>query len=108
MGKEADKIYSEPNPRPSSMIDRPEIVLDLLKNELDFQFSKVKLIEKLLEAYEHIYDPLESVRCLQMIVDIMAQRPRLNMEASFYSDAYDSEIKVLEEKHRFFSDLIEL
>jgi hypothetical protein len=30
------------------------------------------------------------------------------MEASFYSDAYDSEIKVLEEKHRFFSDLIEL
>lgn len=38
----------------------------------------------------------------------MAQRPRLNMEASFYSDAYDSEIKVLEEKQRFFSDLIEL
>ena len=38
--------------------------MDLLKNELDYQFSKVRLIEKLLEAYEHIYDPLESVRCL--------------------------------------------
>ena len=62
----------------------------------------------MFESYEHIYDPLESVRCLQMIVDIMAQRPRLNMEASFYQDSYDSEIKVLHEKHALFSSLIEL
>ena len=54
------------------MIDRQEIALDLLKCELDFQFRKVLLVEKLLESYEHIYDPLESVRCLQMIVDSMA------------------------------------
>ena len=46
------------------MIDRSEIAIDLLKNELDFQFAKVKLIEKLLESYEHIYDPLQSVRSL--------------------------------------------
>ena len=49
------------------------------------------LVEKLLESYEHIYDPLESVRCLQMIVDEIAKRPRINMEASFYSDSYDCE-----------------
>lgn len=90
------------------MIDRSEIAIDLLKNELDFQFAKVKLIEKLLESYEHIYDPLQSVRSLQMIVDIMAQRPRMNMDASFYSDSYDCEIKVLNEKFNFFSGVIEL
>lgn len=66
------------------MIDRAEISLDLLRCELDFQFKKVLLIEKLFESYEHIYDPLESVRSLQMIVDTMAHRPRLNMEASYY------------------------
>lgn len=43
-----------------------------------------------------------------MIVDTMAHRPRLNMEASFYQDSYDSEIKVLKEKHLLFSNLIEL
>lgn len=61
----ADKASGQgENTRPSSMIDRAEIALDLLKCELDFQFSKVQLIEKLLESYEHIYDPLESVRSL--------------------------------------------
>ena len=38
----------------------------------------------------------------------MAQRPRMNMDASFYSDSYDCEIKVLNEKFNFFSGVIEL
>ena len=66
---EEGKMESRANTRPSSMIDRPEIAIDLLKKELDYQFAKVLLVERLLESYEHIYDPLESVRCLQMIVD---------------------------------------
>ena len=77
------------------MIDRFEIAADLLKLELDFQFAKVKLVEKLLESYEHIYDPLESVRALQMIVDVMAQRPRINLEASLYTDSYEAETRLL-------------
>ena len=32
-----------------------------------------------MKAFEHITDPLEHVRTLQMVVDIMAQRPRINM-----------------------------
>lgn len=108
MATEEGKMDNKPNARPSSMIDRQEIALDLLKCELDFQFRKVTLVEKLLESYEHIYDPLESVRCLQMIVDAMAQRPRINMEASFYSDSYDSENLLLDEKIRFFGNLIDL
>lgn len=43
-----------------------------------------------------------------MIADTMALRPRLNMEASLYSDSYDSEINLLQEKQKFFSDLTDL
>ena len=50
--------------RPSSMIDRAEIANDLFSKEFRFQFSKVKVIEQLLETYEHTFDPLESVRIL--------------------------------------------
>lgn len=46
------------------MIDRFEMTFDLYALELDYQFKKVLLVEKLLESYEHIIDPLESVRCL--------------------------------------------
>jgi len=45
-----------------------------------------------MQAYEHIYDPLESLRVLQIIVDLIAERPRLNLEATMFSDSYDSEI----------------
>ena len=94
--------------RPSSMIDRGEIAYDLFQKEFRFQFAKVKLIEQLLEAYEHTFDPLESVRILQHIVDTMALRPRLNMEATFYTESYEGEIELLENKYKFFKELIDL
>ena len=94
--------------RPSSMIDRAEIACDLFQKEFRFQFAKVKLIEQLLETYEHTFDPLESVRILQHIVDTMAVRPRLNMEATFYTEAYEGEIELLENKHMFFKEMIDL
>lgn len=59
-----------------------------------------------LEAYEHIYDPLESMRVLQMIVDLIAERPRLNMEATMYSESYESEIQLLQAKASLFSGFL--
>lgn len=50
--------------RPSSLIDRSEIVVELYKAELEFQFAKVMLVETIMEAYEHILDPLEHIRTL--------------------------------------------
>jgi hypothetical protein len=46
--------------------------VELYKAELEFQFAKVMLVESIMEAYEHILDPLEHIRTLQMIVDVMA------------------------------------
>ena len=43
-----------------------------------------------------------------MIVDAMAHRPRINMEASMYNDSYESETKLMAEKEAFFSDVIRL
>lgn len=50
--------------RPMSLIDRPQIAMDLLEREYNYQFSKVGLIEQYMEIYEHSYDPLESMRIL--------------------------------------------
>ena len=50
--------------RPTSLIDRPQMALDLLEKEYQYQFSKIKLIEQHMEVYEHTYDPLESMRIL--------------------------------------------
>lgn len=45
-----------------------------------------------MECYEHITDPLEQQRLMQIVTDIMARRPRLNLHANYFVDAYDAEI----------------
>ena len=57
-----------------------------------------------MEAYEHICDPLESMRVLQMIVDLIAERPRLNTEASMYTESYDSEIMLMNAKANLYTE----
>lgn len=59
-------------------------------------------MEQFIECYEHTCDPLEQVRVIQIIVDLMAQRPRLNLEATYFKDSYQSEIEVLQQKQQFF------
>lgn len=64
-GNHEDEGQAEfPPQRPSSLVDRPELVRELYLLEFDFQFAKVRFIEQLMEAYEHVCDPLESVRIL--------------------------------------------
>ena len=80
---------------PSTMLDRGQVALDLLERELDLQVSKVKQVEMLIDVYENTCDPLESVRLIQMISDTMAVRPRINIEANYFKDSYESETEVL-------------
>lgn len=49
-----------------------------------------------MECYEHVSDPLEQQRLMQVITDLMARRPRLNMQANYFLDSYDAEFRCLE------------
>ena len=50
-----------------------------------------------MECYEHVTDPLEQQKLMQVITDVMARRPRLNLNAAYFIDAYEAEIKCLQE-----------
>lgn len=41
-----------------------------------------------LECFEHVTDVLEQQRLIQMIVDLMALRPRYNLNGTHFRDAY--------------------
>lgn len=49
-----------------------------------------------MDVYEHTYDIVEQQRLLQIIVDIMAKRPRLNVDATHFIDSYKSDIKYID------------
>lgn len=61
-----------------------------------------------LEAYEHCHDPLELVRLTQVIADLMAQRPRLNVEGGYFVDSYRNEVQTLNEKTELLRELIDM
>lgn len=76
--------------------DRLECLSDILFYESSFQFKKVKLCMAHLECYEHIVDPLEQQRLMQVVTDIMARRPRLNLQANYFRDSYIAELDCLD------------
>jgi hypothetical protein len=48
-----------------------------------------------MECLEHITDLLEQQRMIQIIVDLMASRPRLNLSATHFKDSYKAEVELL-------------
>ena len=82
--------------------------MELYKAELEFQFAKVMLVESIMEAFEHILDPLEYIRTLQIIVDVMAQRPIINVQSNLFDESYASETKAVNLNCELFKDFISM
>jgi hypothetical protein len=82
------------------------VTSNLLKYELDFQFKKVQLTELYMQCYEHICDPLEQQRLMQIIVDLIARRPRLALDALYFRDSYKAELDCLDANIELLSTII--
>jgi len=90
---------------PMSSIDRGAVSSELLEYEHKFQYAKIRLIEELMESYENTVDIVEQQRFVQIIVDIMAKRPRLNTDATHFIDSYKSEIEYFNNMRTFLNEL---
>lgn len=74
-------------------VDRFSMIENLLEFEEKFHKAKLDLSMTYLECLEHTCDPLDQQRIIQMINDLMAKRPRLNLAANFFKDSYSAEIE---------------
>lgn len=61
-----------------------------------------------MECYEHVCDPLEQQKLMQVITDYMSRRPRLNLNANYFIDAYDAEILLLQKQFELVRTLVDL
>lgn len=61
-----------------------------------------------MECYEHIADPLEQQRTMQLVTDLMARRPRLNLKASYLQDAYAAEVECVGKQFEVARQLVDL
>ena len=91
---------------PVFSIDRGAVWWELIENEHKFQFAKIRLVEEFMEVYEHTCDIVEQQRIVQIIVDIMAKRPRLNIDSTHFIDSYKSEIKCIDTMRELISEIV--
>jgi hypothetical protein len=98
---------------PGVAIDRSELLCMILCKEHEFQYAKIGLIENFMEAYEHTIDLVEQQRLIQIIVDVMSKRPRLNfsenplMGSTILMGAYDLEIENYRTKAKLVRKIID-
>jgi len=89
-------------------VDRFGMIKEALILEENYQRAKLKLVFCYLECYEHTCDSLEQQRIIQVIIDIMAKRPRINLSANNFEDSYLSEIKLFETHTRLVREFIKM
>ena len=79
-----------------ALVDRVEELEDLLQMELEYNFAKSQVILAYLDAFEHISDVLTQQRLIQIIVDVMAWRPKLELQRNWYfKQSYQAEVRYL-------------
>ena len=77
-------------------VDRLGIVREALHWEELYQRAKLQLALQYMECYDHTCDSLEQQRLIQIVVDLLAKRPRMNLAANHFKDSYRAEIDALE------------
>ena len=65
-----------------------------------------QVINCYLECYAHTYDKLERHRLAQTITTCLHRRPRYDTEASYFTPAYEAEVKCLKSECQLLQDMI--
>ena len=89
-------------------VDRLAILKDVLEWEHKYQKAKLQLCLQYMECYEHTCDSLEQQRLIQIVVDLMAKRPRMNFAATHFKDSYRAEIDAFNTQTSIMKEFIRM
>lgn len=89
-------------------VDRLGILREALHWEELYQKAKLQLALQYMECYDHTCDSLEQQRLIQIVVDLLAKRPRMNLAANHFKDSYRAEIDALEAQIGIMKDFIRM
>ena len=87
-------------------VDRMRILDEALQLEVLYQEQKMNLLLIYMECYEHISDILSQQRMVQIMVDEMARRPRLNLQGTHFRESFETETACLKERVEFMREVL--
>ena len=102
-----EKLIVDTDVVPNPFIDRTQVILDLFINEFDFLYSKFEFISEMMTIYENSSDIFEQKKLMKNIVNVMAQRPHLDLDYNYFTSSYLMETELLRKKAAFMHILID-
>lgn len=91
--------------REIAAVDRCAVLYDLLASEVWFHTEKQHLVEVYLNIFEDTTDPLEQRILAQRMIDVMALRPRLDLQEPYFVEAYSASILLLRSRSALLKEL---
>ena len=105
---QAEPVLDKNPSKLHSSVDRLRILEEAIEFEQIYQEHKLTLVESYMECFDHTSDLLEQQRLVQVIVDEMARRPRLNLKATHFRDSYRVEIDCIKQKYSLVRAIIDI
>ncbi|CAH8518140.1 unnamed protein product [Schistosoma turkestanicum] len=87
-------------------VDRFGILYDIWAYETAFQETKKSLMDIYLEAYSHITSRDSRRRLAQIMTDLMYQRPRLDLNESYFVTSYKYECAILRQRKEIMRSIL--
>ena len=100
------EVWSEDQGENYPVIDRDLLVNELLELEVKFQETKVELVADYLEIYKHSVKPSQQLQISQKIMDLIALRPRLYLQGSYFAQSYWAHTQALEQHSIFLKTVL--
>ncbi|KAJ3128094.1 hypothetical protein HK098_005148 [Nowakowskiella sp. JEL0407] len=89
-------------------VDRTQILLDLYTSEVQFQYSKIRLINTYMELYEHSSTLDIIQKNVQLLTNLIHLRPCLNLTDKYFTKAYGLHVEALEKESDVLTNIINL
>ena len=93
-----EKLIVDIDVIPNPFIDRTQVILDLFMSEFDFLYAKFEYISEMMTIYENSSDIFEQKNLMKKIINVMAQRPHLDLDYNYFTSSYLLETELLRKK----------
>ena len=102
-----EKLIVDIDVIPNPFIDRTQVILDLFMSEFDFLYAKFEYISEMMTIYDNSSDIFEQKNLMKKIINVMAQRPHLDLDYNYFTPSYLMETELLRKKAAFMHILID-
>lgn len=92
---------------PNPFVDRSQVILDLFTSEYDYLYSKFEYVSEMITIYENTLDIYTQKSLIQVITDIIGNRPIIDLNYHYFTSSYLMESETLSKKAALVHSLID-